>query len=124
MKKLINDLGYEVKEEPKGKPEEIFVYMEVFMQKDGSIWMDWKESQPLKELNNLIERIYEKKPFYSLAPGASDAPYLRNDKYCEQTVEFGPGDAGSMHALNEHIEIRDFINAIKVYTLFAYNFLK
>jgi len=59
-----------------------------------------------------------------LAPGSTDAHYYRNDGYCKETIHFGPGGATLMHANNEYIEIEDFINAIKVYTLFAYNFLK
>ncbi|MFW9825081.1 MAG: M20/M25/M40 family metallo-hydrolase, partial [Candidatus Thorarchaeota archaeon] len=62
--------------------------------------------------------------FYLLYPPSADAHYLRNTGYCPQTVLFGPGSAGTAHATNEYIEVQDFVNAIKVYTLFAYNFLK
>ncbi|MHA2051854.1 MAG: M20/M25/M40 family metallo-hydrolase, partial [Promethearchaeota archaeon] len=57
-------------------------------------------------------------------PPSSDAHYLRNDGFCPHTIHFGPGSAGTAHTTNENMEIQDYINAIKVYTLFAYNFLK
>jgi len=37
---------------------------------------------------------------------------------------FGPGNGSHAHKTNEYVEIQDYLNAIKVYTLFAYSFLK
>lgn len=125
LKRMITEnLGYEIKNEPKGRPEEIFVFIEIYNYGGGSYWDQWKDSQALKELGTIFERIYGQKPIYFLSPGATDAHYYRNTNYCLQTVELGPGDIRNMHATNELIEATDFINAIKVYALFAYNFLK
>ncbi|GAI10517.1 unnamed protein product, partial [marine sediment metagenome] len=77
-----------------------------------------------KDFSNIVEKIYEKKPIYFLFPATSDAQYYRNSNYCEKTILFGPGNAATAHAINEYVKIEDFINAIKVYTLWAYNFLK
>jgi len=124
LKKLIeNDLGYIVKNQQPGTSKEICVVLEIFNASEGSYWKQWEESQDLKELYNIIETIYEKKPFYFLLPASADAHYLRNDGYCPQTILFGPGSMGTAHAIDEYIEIQDFISAIKVYALFAYNFL-
>ena len=124
LKKLINHVGYEVREEPKGKPEDIFVYLEVSEEGAASIWRDYESSQTVKDFKAIVEMIYKRPPFYALAPGSTDSHYYRNDGYCEQTIHFGPGNASKMHSVDEYIEIEDFINCIKVYTLFAYNFLK
>ncbi|TKJ22624.1 MAG: hypothetical protein CEE42_12740 [Promethearchaeota archaeon Loki_b31] len=124
LKKLIeNDLGYIVKNQQPGTSKEICVVLEIFNASEGSYWKQWEESQDLKELYNIIETIYEKKPFYFLLPASADAHYMRNDGYCPQTILFGPGSMGTAHAIDEYIEIQDFISAIKVYALFAYNFL-
>jgi succinyl-diaminopimelate desuccinylase len=125
LKKYIEtNLGYTVKEQNSGKLNEIFVSLEILTASEGSYWKEWESSNDLKTFYNIIEKIYGRKPFYFLLPASADAHYLRNDGFCPQTILFGPGSAGTAHAVNEYIEIQDFINAIKVYTLFAYQFLK
>ena len=124
LKILINDLGYEVKNEPIAKPEKVFVYLEVFHQSEPSVWKEWENSENLKLFFSVIENIYEKKPFYFFFPACSDAHFYRNNGFCPATVAFGPGSAATAHATNEFIEIDDYINAIKTYTLFAYMLLK
>jgi acetylornithine deacetylase len=78
----------------------------------------------LKDFRNIVEKIYGKKPFFLLYPACADAHFLRNNGYCPQTILFGPGSANTAHSIDEYVEIQDFINAIKVYAIFAYNFLK
>ncbi len=124
LKKLINELGYNVKEQPTGDANEIFFYLEVISHSDPSIWENWENSTTLKDFYDINERIYGKKPFYFLFPATTDAYFYRNSGYCPETIICGPGNGSTAHALDECIEIRDFINAIKVYTLFAYKFLK
>lgn len=124
LKKLITDIGYKTKDSPKGDPNEIFVYLEIFSIAEPSYWKDWEDSQEIKDFFNLVEKIYGKKPIYFLFPGTTDAQYYRNSNFCQKVINFGPGNAATMHAINENLEIQDFINAIKVYTLWAYNFLK
>ena len=124
LKKLINELGYQIKSEPTGLPEEVFVYLEVLDKGEASYWKDWKNSQTLKDFYNIAEQIYKKKPFYFLFPASADTKYYRNTNYCPSTIMFGPGRGSLAHKTNEYIEIQDYINAIKVYTLFAYSFLK
>lgn len=124
LKKLINELGYQIKDKPIGEPEEIFMYLEVKFQGEPSYWNDWKNSQVLKTFYDIVEKIYEKKPFYFFFPASGDAKYYRNTNYCESTIMFGPGNVRVAHATNEYVEIEDFINSIKVYTLFANNYLK
>ncbi|UCD01644.1 MAG: M20 family metallopeptidase [Promethearchaeota archaeon] len=125
LKKLINDIGFEVKDKPLEKPaEEIFVYLEIYNEGASSLWKEYNKSQTVKNLEKIVENVYGREPFYWISMGATDAHFYRNSKYCETTIHFGPGSATQMHAIDEHIEIQDFINAIKVYTLFAYNYLK
>ncbi len=123
LKKLINKLGYQVKDEPTGLPKEIFVYLEVEEAGEASFYNDWKNSLFMKDLYSIVEKVYQRKPFYFILPASADAKFYRNTNYCQPTILFGPGNTQLAHAINEHIEIKDFINAIKVYTLFAYNFL-
>jgi succinyl-diaminopimelate desuccinylase len=124
LKKLINELGYQIKDDPKGEPEEIFVSLEVLVKGEPSYWNDWKKSQALKDLKDIIEKTYNRNPFCFFFPASADAKYFRNTKYCEPTIMFGPGNVRVTHTTNEYVELQDFINSIKVFTLFAYNFLK
>ena len=118
------ELGYEVKNNLSGNSGDVYIYLEISNASEGSYWDDWEGSQALENFYDIVEDIYNKKPFYLLLPASADAHYLRNDGYCPQTILFGPGSAGTAHAINEFIEIEDFLKAIKVYTLFAYNYLK
>ncbi|MFX0040194.1 MAG: M20 family metallopeptidase [Promethearchaeota archaeon] len=124
LKKLITDLGYQIKSKPIGLPEEVFVYMDVIWEGEASYWRDWRNSKILKDFHTIAEKVYNKKLFYFLLPASSDAKYYRNSKFCEPTIIFGPGNSRLAHTTNEYIEIQEFLNAIKVYTLFAHNFLK
>ncbi|MHA1150177.1 MAG: M20 family metallopeptidase [Promethearchaeota archaeon] len=121
---IIKDVGYEVRESSVGKPEDVFVYLDIYHQSDPSIWEKWKDSEDLKMFYKIAEKITKKKPFYFLFPACADAHYYRNNRYCPQTILYGPGSASTAHSVDEFITIQDFINAIKIYTLFAYNFLK
>lgn len=124
LKKLIrDDVGYLVKEDSTSPPGEVFVKIEIITASEGSYWENWEESDELNDFYKLVETIYEKKPFYFLLPASADAHYMRNDGYCPETILFGPGKARTAHAIDENIEILDFIRAIKVYTIFAYKFL-
>ena len=124
LKKLIKDIGYEVKDDPTGLQDELFFYLEVEGASEPSYWSDWENSKDLKNFYDIVEKCYNKKPFYFLLPASADANYLRNTNYCRNSIIFGPGVATTAHAVDEYVEIEDFINCIKVYTLFAYNFLK
>ncbi len=125
FKKLIEkELGYEVRDNLSGNPGDVYIYLGIADASEGSYWNKWNESHALEEFHEIVEKIYKKKPFYLLLPASADAHYLRNNGYCPQTILFGPGSAGTAHAINEFLEIEDFLNAIKVYTLFAYNYLK
>ncbi len=123
LKKIITDLGYKIKDEPLGAPDEVYVYLEVISLSEASYWEEWENSEDLKDFHGLIKDIYGKTPFYFLFPASADASFYRNSGYCPATVLFGPGGASTAHAINEYVEINDYIQAIKVYTLFAYKFL-
>ncbi|MGV9198119.1 MAG: M20 family metallopeptidase [Promethearchaeia archaeon] len=123
LKQLIEDLGYPIKDEPTGKSDEIFVYIDIFHQSEGSYWGDWEDSDDLSHLYQILEEVYDKTPFYFLYPACADAHFIRNSGFCPQTVLLGPGSAQTAHATDEYIEVEDFINAIKIYTIFAYDFL-
>ena len=125
VKELISkETGYEVRDELDGKIGEPFVYLEIKDASEGSYWEGWEESGDVKKLYEIIQTVYAKKPFYLLMPASADAHYIRNSGICPQTVLFGPGRGEKAHSVDEYIEIEDFINGIKVYSLFAYNFLK
>lgn len=123
QKVIEEDIGYPVKEQSTVTSNDVFVELEIINDSEGSYWSEWEDSDDLKELYALVETIYEKRPYYFLLPASADAHHLRNEGYCPQTVLFGPGKGRAAHAVNEHIEILDFIRAIKVYAIFAYRFL-
>ena len=124
LKKLIsNDVEYLVKDNSTSPSEKVFVEIEIVTASEGSYWENWEESEELNNFYELVETIYEKKPLYFLLPASADAHYIRNNGYCPQTILFGPGKGRTAHAIDENIEILDFIRAIKVYAIFAYNFL-
>jgi acetylornithine deacetylase/succinyl-diaminopimelate desuccinylase-like protein len=120
---ITKDCNYPVKKEHKKESDEIYVTLELIHELEASYWSGWESSDRLKTLKSYTKKVYGRTPFYSLFPAATDARYLRNSGYCPQTVVFGPGDGSMPHAVDEYIEIADFINAIKVYALFGYNFL-
>ncbi len=125
MRTLIEkDLHYKVVELEEVKPNEPSFTLESAGESEGSYWRDWENSPILKDFMKITEEIYMKTPFILLYPAAADAHYLRNDGYCPSTILFGPGSAGTAHAIDEYIEIKDFIDSIKVYALFAFKFLK
>jgi len=124
LKKIITDLGYEIRDEPTGTPDEIFVYLEIIHQSEASYWNEWEKSSTLRDFFSTVAKVYGRNPFYFFFPACADAHYLRNTGYCLDTILFGPGNATTAHAIDENIEIQDYINSIKVYTLFAYDFLK
>ncbi|MBY8990668.1 MAG: M20 family metallopeptidase [Candidatus Lokiarchaeota archaeon] len=124
MKKLIKDLGYDVKNEPTGSPEDVFVYLEVLKKGEASYWQDWRDSKDLETFHSIVGEIYKKKPIYFILPASSDAEHYRNTDYCQPTILFGPGSPGTAHATDEYIVIQDFIDSIKVFSLFAVEFLK
>jgi succinyl-diaminopimelate desuccinylase len=124
VKKLITSLGYYVTDKPSEKLSgDIYVELEVQRIGASSIWREFDKSRAVDKFKNIVAEVYGKEPFYFVAPGCTDAHYYRNSGYCKNTIHFGPGSARQAHAINENIEIQDYVNAIKVYSLFAYYFL-
>ena len=117
-------LRYPVKLNPDEEMEGEFFEIKIINATEGSYWHKWRESSALKTFYDIVKEIYNKNPFYMIFPAAADANYFRNTNFCPNTILFGPGNASTAHAVNESIEISDYIDAIKVYTLFAYRFLK
>ena len=99
----------------------------------ASLWNDWEGSEHITKLSEIVTSIYHKKPFIGLFPAGTDAEYYREkdsknslkycEKYCEKVILLGAGDYTLAHSPEEYVELEDFINIIKVYTLFAYHFL-
>ncbi|MHA2050503.1 MAG: M20 family metallopeptidase [Promethearchaeota archaeon] len=123
-KMIEENIGYEVRDTPIGNPEDVFVYLDIGYESEASYWEEWEKSQILKDFATVAEKVYGHKLIYFLSPGGSDACFYRNNEYCKETIQFGPGRFSLVHATNEFIDLQDFKDAIKVYTLFAYNFLK
>jgi succinyl-diaminopimelate desuccinylase len=123
LENLIKDLGYKIKRELRKKSEKICVEVEVIGDSKASYWEDWENSENLKALKEIAEKVYGRNSFYTLYPAASDARTIRNTKFCPNTVLFGPGNASLAHTVDEYIEIEDYINILKVYTLFANKYL-
>jgi len=124
LKKLIDHIGFEVQDVSSDVPKEVFVSLEIYHDGPSSIWKEYHKSEMVKKLKEVVEKVYNRESFFFIAPGATDAHFYRNSGYCEKTIHFGPGSANQMHAINENIEIQDYIDAIKIYTLFGYNYLK
>ena len=124
LEKMVSDLGFNLKDSSERSIQESSISFEIVEEGESSIWKEYDQSQELSQFKEVVEETYGKKTFLTLAPGSTDAHYYRNSKYCVKTLHFGPGKAADMHAIDENIEIEDFINSILVYTLFAYRFLK
>jgi succinyl-diaminopimelate desuccinylase len=124
LSNIISELGFQELESLSVDSEETGVYVEEEFSAKASYWNNWEESRHLNRFYSLVEEIYGRKPFYFLYPACSDARFIRNTGYCQNTILFGPGSAGFAHATDEYIEVEDFLNAIKVYTIFAHDFLQ
>lgn len=123
LQQLANELGfttYENKEDLRTGG----IIFEVELKTGASYWSEWENDDTLTMLHDTVKETFEEKPLYFLFPASSDARLLRNSKKCEQTILFGPGNATTAHSTDENIELDEFINIIKTYTLFAYRFLK
>ena len=90
---------------------------------NASFWEDWEGSKEVEGLSVLVKRFYHNKSFIGVYPAGTDAEYYRELNYCKQVVLLGAGDYKQPHTEHEFVDIEDFINIIKVYTLFAYHFL-
>ncbi|TFG16561.1 MAG: M20 family peptidase [Promethearchaeota archaeon] len=125
LKKVVEqDLHYHIRNEGNGKKSETCVDLEIVQVSEPSYWKDWESSKDLKVLQSIINEVFGVKTFIMIYPASADAHYLRNSGFCEKTILFGPGSGSTAHSIDENIEICDFINAIKVYSLFAYRFLQ
>lgn len=125
LKKLIEkDLKISIKNSDSEQLKEPYVSLEITQISEPSYWNDWETSKELNEFKNIVDKIYGKISFFIMYPASADAHYIRNSGYCPQTILFGPGRGSTAHSVDEYVEIEDYLNAIKVYTLFAYKFLK
>ncbi|TXT61199.1 MAG: N-formyl-4-amino-5-aminomethyl-2-methylpyrimidine deformylase [Promethearchaeota archaeon] len=124
LEKMISNLGFRHLDQTQLQSEAIGVYLEQQFSAEASYWNEWRNSTHLRYFYNLVEQTFGRKPFYFLYPACSDARFIRNTGCCRNTIVFGPGNAGSVHSVDESIEVEDFLNAIKIYALFAYKFLK
>ncbi|MFX1389396.1 MAG: M20 family metallopeptidase [Promethearchaeota archaeon] len=101
-----------------------FVTLKVHHYTEPSYFEGWKNSKTLTNFFQIVKHIYNIEPIYFLFPASADAEFFRNSNYCNDTILFGPGRFDVAHTTNEFVNLEDFINAIKVYTIFALNFLK
>jgi acetylornithine deacetylase/succinyl-diaminopimelate desuccinylase-like protein len=93
----------------------------------ASIFENYNDSEDLAKFSEIIREMYGTEPFNLFFSATTDARLYRTEikpPFCPQTVVFGPGYLKHAHQINEKVSIQDFLNAIKVYTLFAYDFLK
>lgn len=125
LKQLIEkDLKISVKTEDSEPLKEPYIEMKIMQLSDPSYWREWESSKEINDFKSIADEIYGKKSFFMMYPATSDAHYIRNSGYCPQTISFGPGSGATAHSINEFVEIEDYLNAIKVFTIFAYKFLK
>ena len=124
LKKIIQyDLKYHIRTGEDDKKSETFVHLEIVQVSEPSYWNNWEDSIVLKDLQSVIDQVFGVNSFIMIYPASADAHYIRNSGFCRETVLFGPGSGSTAHSIDESIEISDFINAIKVYSIFAYKFL-
>ncbi|MBD3227187.1 MAG: ArgE/DapE family deacylase [Candidatus Lokiarchaeota archaeon] len=122
VEKLIQDLGYEVKDSKDASDDEIYVSIKLKDQSEPSL-IDNLNYEIIDILKKSYNDIYGKKSYLMLMPATTDARFFRNIGFCPQTIVFGPGAATLAHAVNEYIEIKDLINATKTYAITAARFL-
>lgn len=124
LKKIIEqDLNYHIKTGENDTKSEISVDLKIVQVSEPSYWNNWQASEDLKNLQSAIDNVFGVNSFIMIYPASADAHYIRNSGFCRETVLFGPGSGSTAHSINESIELSDFINAIKVYSIFAYKFL-
>ncbi len=123
LERLITDLGYLIAKNSTKKGISECVDVKVISDNKASFIHKWRSSTNLSSFFKIVELIYKKKPFPFITPATTDAEFLRTNGFCPETIIFGPGSFENIHAANEHIEIQDFINCIKVYSLFAFKLL-
>lgn len=122
LKEYIKDLGYDIKDPKDAKDNDIYVSIKINSECEASI-LDNFDYEIIDLVYNTYVDVYKTKPFKFLMPATTDARFFRNTGFCKQVIVFGPGNATSAHAVNEDIEIKDLINATKVYSLVAAKFL-
>jgi acetylornithine deacetylase/succinyl-diaminopimelate desuccinylase-like protein len=92
----------------------------------ASVFENYKDSEDLTMFSEIVGEVYGIEPFNLFFPATTDARLYRTEidpPFCPQTIVFGPGYLKDAHQIDEKVNIQDFINAIKIYTLFAYDFL-
>lgn len=125
LKRIIEkDLNYHIRSGKNDKKNETYVDLEIVQVSEPSYWNDWESSKEVKDLQSIINEVFGVNSYIMIYPASADAHYIRNSGFCNKTVLLGPGNGSTAHSIDENIEINDFINAIKVYSLFAYRFLK
>ncbi len=125
LKKIIEkDLNYHIRIDENDKKHENIVDLEIVQVSEPSYWRDWESSKDLSNLKSIIDEIFKVSSYFMIYPASADGHYIRNSGFCKNTILFGPGNGSTAHSIDENIELSDYINAIKVYSLFAYKFLK
>jgi len=122
LEKFLTDLGYMI-DNSNTKEGINDVDVKLISDNKPSFIHKWRSSTNLSSFFKIVESIYKEKPFPFITPATTDAEFLRSNGYCPETIIFGPGSFENIHTVNEHIEIQDFINCIKVYSLFAFRLL-
>jgi acetylornithine deacetylase len=58
--------------------------------------------------------VFHSPPRIAGSPAGCDSRIWKNIAGCP-TLQYGPGSLSQCHAVDEHIELRDYLNAILVY---------
>ncbi len=123
---IYETLKYRIEQEAKKLQIEPLPLMDPSVGASASIFKNYKDSEELIEFSEIVKEVYGKEPFHFFYPATTDARLFRTElepPFCPQTIIFGPGYIKEAHQVNEKVKIEDFLNAIRVYTLFAYDFL-
>jgi len=123
LEKLITDLGYMIDNSNSKEGNSEYVDVKVISDNNPSFIHKWRSSTNISSFFKIVELIYKERPFPFITPATTDAEFFRSNGYCPETIIFGPGSFENIHTVNEHIEIQDSINCIKVYSLFAFRLL-
>jgi acetylornithine deacetylase/succinyl-diaminopimelate desuccinylase family protein len=114
--------------------KEIMKVIEKLKKKDQQIWVEIRDlvyvpsywisenEKIVKILQNNAEIILKRKPKLSVAGGWDDAHFFIKKKI-PTVCGFGP-DGENHHGINEFVYVNSIIQACKVYSLTAYDFLK
>ena len=82
-------------------------------------WIIEKEHPLVETARKAFRRVFNKNPQVTLWPFCTNGSHTMGERNIP-TIGFGPGDESLCHGTDEHISVREVMDAIKFYTIFPF----